>query len=83
MLQGTFRPIYLWVDWRISETILRKIQFLSLLLGIFDISPSESGFTQSLASFIYRTSCPVKMKQYFSGCAEASRREKGFSEKNA
>lgn len=53
LLQGIVRPTNLGVDWGISETISRQIPYLSLLLlDIFDISSSEPGFTQSLASFV-------------------------------
>lgn len=53
LLQGIVRPTNLGVDWGISETISRHIPYPSLLLlDIFDIYPSESGFTQSLASFV-------------------------------
>lgn len=47
LLQRIVRPSNLGVDWGISETISSL-----LLLDIFDISPSEPGFTQSLASFV-------------------------------
>ena len=46
LLQSVVKPTNLGVDWGISETILKHIPCPSLLLrDIFDISPSESGFT--------------------------------------
>lgn len=76
-LQGVVRSTNLGVDWGISKTISRHIPYPSLLLlDIFDISPSESGFTQSLASFVAEGIPSCQMKHHFSGQAKASRRER-------